>query len=255
MNTPAPRFSRFFLDGRPPRKADKFAAGTMSMRAAQYCDAVTLASGFGWWLFSPVDCLLMWDGRAIVWSEDGQEWGPVTDTVDFPGFPETWNERAPEGLRDCAPPFLTALPEPGLIQISLGLFLETAPGWSTYIGKPPNLPNAEHFEVFEGVVNTATWCGPLFANLRLTKTDHPIHLRGDMPLVQARPIHQKNFGKHILDFTTTTEPTAETWAAYDRTTVEPCRHPDRAFGAYAKGERPARRGMELCPAHAARDED
>ena len=68
--SPSPdcRFYRFYTKGRAPVRADRFAGGTLSMRAARYCDAVTTASGFGWWLFPPVNTILSWDGRMIVWS-------------------------------------------------------------------------------------------------------------------------------------------------------------------------------------------
>jgi len=42
------RFYRAIAQARPPQRADHAAGGTLPAWAAQYCDAVTQASGFGW---------------------------------------------------------------------------------------------------------------------------------------------------------------------------------------------------------------
>jgi hypothetical protein len=215
----------------------------LPMRAARYCDALTVASGFGWWLFPPADTYLVWDGRSIVWSADGENWQTVDDVVHFPGFPEDFDAIAPEGLRGKPPPFLTALGEPGLIQISLGLFARTAPGWCLLIRRPPNLPIASPIDHYDGVINTNTWFGPLFINLRLTKTDVLIRLRPDVPIAQAQPIPHAALVPPVLEFETA-PPGPNEWEAYQATIVEPNNHPDRVFGAYAVKQR---RGRAAAP--------
>jgi len=242
-------FFQYYQEGRPPSRADRFASGTLSMRAVQYCDAVTAASGLGWWLFPPVDILLLWDGKTIVWSQDGEEWQSIDDTAHFPGFPEAFNAQAPHHLRGRAPPLLTALPEPGLIQVSLGLFARTAPGWSLCIRRPPNLHLYGHIEHFEGIVNTSSWFGPLFINLRITKTDVPVRLRADQPLAQAQPIPHALLTPQVLSFQIVKEIGPEDWEAYRISAVEPNTRPDRAFGAYAAVQRRNRKVREVgtCP--------
>jgi len=47
------------------------------MRAVQYSEAVIAACGFGWWIYPPVDALLLWDGRAVSRSFDGETWEPI----------------------------------------------------------------------------------------------------------------------------------------------------------------------------------
>ena len=49
------RFHRLIPGARPPQRADRSAAGTLPTRAFRYCEAATSASGFGWWLFPPMD--------------------------------------------------------------------------------------------------------------------------------------------------------------------------------------------------------
>src|ERR1700691_1356840 len=179
--SPSPdcRFYRFYTKGRPPVRADRFAGGTLSMRAARYCDAVTTASGFGWWLFPPVNTILSGDGRMILWSMDGEEWVPVDDAVHFPGFPEEFDRLAPDHVRGAAPPYLTALPEPGLVQISLGVLVRTSDDWCLLVRRPANFPLPGHFDHFEGIIGTGEKPNHIFINLRLTKTDFPIRLRAD----------------------------------------------------------------------------
>ena len=230
-------------------RADRFASGTLSMRAARYCEAVTAASGFGWWLFPPVETLLSWDGRIILWSTDGDDWLPVDDAVDFPGFPQEFDSQVPDFLRGAAHPYLTALPEPGLIQVSLGVLASTSEGWCLLLRRPANFPLPGHFEHFEGIIATDHRLSHLFINLRLTKTDFPIRLRNDMPIAQAQPIPRQALTETALaDVRAEDNLSPAEWEQYYRTIAEPNSRPDRAFGAYAVAERRSRRQSELSDA-------
>ena len=243
--SPSCRFFRFYTKGRPPIRADRFAGGTLPIRAARHCDAVTAASGFGWWLFPPVNTALSWDGRIIVWSNDGENWVPVDDAVHFPGFPEEFDDLAPAHLRGAAPPYLTALPEPGVIQISLGLLASTSEDWCLLIRRPANFPLPGHFDHYEGIVATGERPILLFINLRLTKTDFPIRLRADMPLVQAQPILQNCVSGLVLnDMAVEDGLGTNEWDGYFRTIAEPSTRPDRPLGGYAVVQRRARRRAE-----------
>ena len=95
---------------------------------------------------------------------------------------------APEEIREYSPPFLGALQEPGLIQCWTGIVARTAPGWSLLVRAPANLPRSGAYELFEGIIETDRWFGPLITNMRLTKTDVPIDFRADFPLLQVQPI-------------------------------------------------------------------
>ena len=64
--------------------------------------------------------------------------------------------------------------EPGLIQLWTGLFVESTEDWSILIRPPANLPRNQGYELYEGIVESDRWFGPLFTNLRLVKTDVPI---------------------------------------------------------------------------------
>ena len=126
------QFHRLIEQARPPQRADRAAAGTLPTRAYRYCDAVTSAAGYGWWLFPPMDLQLIWDGHDVFWYFDGaSDWMPLSPSAQFPDFSETFDGRAPAKLQGCAPPFLTSLPEPGTLQIWTGLMARTAPDWSS----------------------------------------------------------------------------------------------------------------------------
>ena len=62
---PVVRFYRMIAAARPPQRADRSAVGTLPTRASRYCDAVTSASGFGWYVFPPMDFQLLFDGEEV----------------------------------------------------------------------------------------------------------------------------------------------------------------------------------------------
>ncbi len=257
MTPPDVRFYRFIDTARSPQRADRSAIGTLPMRAVRYCEAVCSATAFGWWLFCPVDCWVLYDGTGMFWSLDGDKWLPLSDACHFPGFPEAWDAKAPAGLAGLCPPFLTALYEHGgLLQVQLGVMARAAPGWGLLIRRPANFPLMTHFEYFEGIIEPESWFGPLFINLRFTKTDAPIRLRADMPLAQVQPIPRSLYGDEVLgDMSLAArgldEFSSADWNDYTRRVAEPNTRPDRPFGAYAVETRKRRRASspaEMRPA-------
>ena len=239
---PLIRFYRLIDGARPPERADRSAAGTLPTRAYRYCEAVTAATAFGWWIFPPADLLLQWDGADIFWQYDGApDWLPLLPAAQFPGFAARFDAVAPRGLRQCAPPLLTALPEPGGLQIWTGLMARTAPGWSLLLRAPANLPLPGGFVLYEGIVETDRWFGPLFTNLRFTRSHTPIRLSADFPLLLAQPVPQSVYGDATLGALALVDGmaamSAADWADYETTIVTPNRDPDRRFGAYAVAAR------------------
>jgi hypothetical protein len=251
MNSPKVRFYRFVDGARLPQRADRSAVGTLPMRAVRYCEAVCSATAFGWWLFSPVDCWVLYDGTSMFWSQDGETWLPLSDACHFPGFPQAWNKAAPAQLADMCPPFLTALCEHGgFLQLQFGLMARAAPDWGLLIRRPANFPLMTHIEHFEGIVEPESWFGPLFINLRLTKTDAPIRLRADLPLAQVQPIPRSLYSDAVLaDVQIAAAQLAEfsetEWSDYSRRVAWPNTRPSRPYGAYAVETR--KRRKRACP--------
>jgi hypothetical protein len=64
-NAPLIEFFWLVSNGRPPQKADRSVGGTIPTRAFRYCEAMTSASGFGRYVFLPINFKVMWDGQDI----------------------------------------------------------------------------------------------------------------------------------------------------------------------------------------------
>lgn len=201
---PIVEFFRLIPEARSPKRAERAAAGYLPSRAMRYCDALTSATGYGYWVFPPLDLRLLWDGEEIVWSygDDNESWLPLSGTssgaVQFPGYAAAFDAAAPEVLQGYSPPFLTALPELGQIQIWTGLVARTRPGWSLSVRPPVNLPPIPGLAAWEGIVETDIWFGPLFSNFRLTKTDVPVHIRAHAPFLQVQPVPQLAYREETL---------------------------------------------------------
>jgi uncharacterized protein DUF6065 len=197
-----------------------------------------------------MDLQLIWDGHDIFWHFEGApDWMPLSPAAQFPDFSQAFNEAAPAALKGCAPPFLTALPEPGNLQIWTGLMASTAPGWSLLVRPPANLPNPGGYSLYEGIVETDRWFGPLFTNLRLTRTHKPVHLKADFPLLQVQPLPREAYAERTLSATAIVPDmnsmSDSDWDAYHATIAVPSLDRNRAFGAYAVAARKDRQGQ--CP--------
>jgi len=236
---------------RAPIRADPSVMGTLPARGFQYCEALRAASSFGWYVFPPIDFTLQWDGSQILWTYSGaRAWTPLT-SAQFPNYQAAFDRIAPARLRGCAPPFLTTAREPGVVQVWTGFFIESAESWSVLVRPPANLPRSLAFDLYEGIVETDRWFGPLFTNLRLVKTDVPIHFSTETPLVQVQPLHRSAYADEVSNaFAVVGDPhafPAEAWERYEETIVKPNLEP-RPAGAYAASARRRRRGG--CPVHA-----
>lgn len=256
-STPLVTFYRLIEEATPPRRADRSGLGSLPTRAYRHCDAVTSAAGFGWHICPPLDFELLWDGAQIWWrcpglQADGlADWLPL-GSAQYPHYAARFAAAAPAGLGDYAPPFLTALQEPGVVQIWTGLAARTAPGWSLLVRDLANLPRHPGYEPYEGIVETDRWFGPLFTNLRLTRTDTPIAFHAGQPFLQLQPIPQAAYADALLNGAGLVEDLAglapADWADYEASIVAPNRDPETPPGRYAAEARRRRRGG--CP-HAA----
>jgi hypothetical protein len=90
--------------------------------------------------------------------------------------------------------------------------------------------------MLEGIIETDTWFGPLFDNVRILKTDVPVEFRSDVPFLQVQPIRKEHYAdKFLQNFTVKNldELSRENWDAFQRTVVAPNTAPDRKHGQYA----------------------
>jgi len=140
-SAPLAHFFRLVSVGRAPQRADRAAAGTLPTRAFRFCEAVTSASAFGWYVFPPIGFSLYWDGGSdILWTYAGApDWYPLK-TAQVPGFADQFDNSVPPDIKGFSPPFLGVFTEPGLLQVWSGLVVRTAPGWHLLVRAPANLP-------------------------------------------------------------------------------------------------------------------
>lgn len=248
---PLVTFFRMIDQARLPLRADRSAAGSLPTRAFRYCDAISTATGLGWYLFPPMDFELYFDGNEVfatwegVGGEGGGGWFPLS-IIQFPGFQARFDAAAPEAIRGYSPPFLGCMQEPGIVQIWSGLTLRTAPGWSALVRPCANLPGNRGFEVFEGIIETDHWFGPLFSNLRLTRTHSPIRFSREWPVAMVQVLPQVAYAEETLksaeavDRLEAFQPAD--WQAYADTVVRRATQPVRQPGAYAVENRKRRKG-------------
>jgi hypothetical protein len=250
--SPVVTFYRAVPGCRAPIRADGSVLGTLPSRGFQYCEALRAASSFGWYVFPPIDFTLQWDGSQVIWTYRGAKaWYPLS-SAQFPGYQACFDRAAPRRLRGFAPPFLTAVPEPGIVQVWTGLMIGSAEDWSILVRPPANLPRSLAFDLYEGIIETDRWFGPLFTNVRLVKTDVPIHFSTETPLVQVQPLHRGTYAEEVSNgFGLVPDMTAfpaEAWSRYEQTIVKPNLDPARPVAAYASSVR--RRRRSGCPVHA-----
>lgn len=204
------QFFKLIDSVREPKRADRSAAGYLPSRAMRYCDALTSATGFGYWIFPPMTFRLIWDGERILWSfGEDDPWMPLTESdsgaVQYPEFSDVFDNAVPADLQGYAPPFLTAMPEVGGVQIWSGLLVKTRPGWSLNVRAPVNLPPIPGLAAWEGIVETDVWFGPLFNNFRILRTNEPVVFRAGIPFMQVQPIPQIAYrDDNLNDFTCST---------------------------------------------------
>jgi len=197
------RFFKVVETGIAPTKADKAALGTLPTNGFRYCEPVRTASGFGWYVFLPMELMITWDGSEYHFSVDGAEnWYLLSDAIQYPDFAPAFDAHAPEGIEGYSPPFVSRTNDPDILQIWTGHFAQTDPGIGVYVKGPTNLRQSLGYDVLEGVIQTEWWFGPTFANVRILARDKPVIFRTERPFIQLQPFSLEFFER----FDATPEP-------------------------------------------------
>jgi len=246
------KFYRLLRAAPQPVRAARDAMGHLPIRATRYCDASAAASSFGWWLYPPMDFSLLWDGRRILWSWGGRTDWLLLDAAQFPGYAAEFDAAVPHDMRGFSPPFLTALPEPGHVQVWSGFFTRSAPGWSLLIRAPANMRSPGDVLTYEGIVEADFWFGPVFANLRLHRQNEPVRFSAAQPFLQVQPVHRLSYTEAAMNAMSLVPDleglTTADWTDYAKTIVDRSQAPPDSAGSYAIAAR--RRRKRECPAFA-----
>src|SRR5262245_23624919 len=161
-------FYSLYPDVRGPEPASPDLRGAMQARAARVCAPMTVASGFGWYVYPPVDFAVRWDGRCAEWSL--LEENEPTRWLSLSGGVTGRLPTAPDALR-AAPerfqadfdvfdkyggvPFIEADPHDGqTLEVITGVLARTPPGWWLLVRDVPNRPHGRHHQILEGMVET-----------------------------------------------------------------------------------------------------
>jgi hypothetical protein len=225
------RFHRLMPTAPKPRRADRSADGMIGVRAYRYCEALASASALGWYFFPPASFGLRLERNVTYWTYEGAGGWMTLHGAQFPGFHEHFSQTAPNAAKSLAPLCLAASREPGVVQIWSGYLAETAPGWSLLSRAPVNIPITQDYEHFEGLVETDRWCGPLFTNIRLTRTNSEVRFHTDYPLFQVVPVLRQSY--RDLSFDVLDDPEAIDWQRFVATMAPNRNQPSRSLGHYA----------------------
>ena len=242
------RFHRILPSGLKPRRALPDAAGNLPVSGYRYCEPVRLASSFGYYVFLPMSFQVIWDGgQDGIWSYDnGATWYPLSEAA-FPDSMAAWDAVAPDYCRGVCPPFITLNETPGMMQVWTGWMAQTAPGFSLLVRGPANLPRNGGYEVFEGLIETDRWFGPLFVNVRLTRSDAPIMFHASRPFLQVQPQHRSMYADGLLNRVTVHDDvhdmTEASWRAYEASLINHIVH-NPVRGHYATETRKRRAAEE-----------
>jgi hypothetical protein len=193
-SAPTVRFIRACPTALGPMRADKAVLGLLPTLAYRHCEPVRTASSFGWYIFTPADIALRWNGSDVFHRADDGNWQPLMRTT-LPEADEAWDLHAPGELKGLCPPFLTRLQLPGLVQIWSGLLCGTAPGWSVHVRPVANQRPSFLYSQYEGIVEADRYQPfPLFMNIQLLATDTVIEIPQGVPFFQVQPLQRETYG-------------------------------------------------------------
>jgi len=167
------------------------------------CAPLTDASGFGWYIFPPVDFALRWDGQTTEFARlaDNEPAGWQSLAGAYPlALPEEERalHQAPEHFKtefnifDSAEgrfSFIDVDPRLGnTCEITPAVTARTPPGWSLLIRQPANWPHSRHHQVLEGVLDTEWYGAKLSIIVRLLEIGQVVRFYRALPMAVAQPV-------------------------------------------------------------------
>jgi hypothetical protein len=226
------QFYRFIPDAPVPQRADRSADGTLPANGLRYCEPLAAASGFGWHFYPPMNFALVWSGDEIAWARGGAEKFSSLRGAQFPGFRKAFEDIAPDGLKELAPPFLVQGLMPGVVQIWSGYFARTAPGWALLSRGVANKPKTQPYANFEGIIETNTWFGPLFTNVQLTRTNSRVEFHMRTPFFQVQPLLRQCYRNPPFEVLQAADLSPDDWQRFEAT-IRPNTDQMRRLGHHA----------------------
>ena len=202
---PIVEFFSIYQDIRAPEPASRDLRGSLPSRAVKLCAPITSASGFGWYIYPPIDFAVRWTGGETEWSalEDNEpvKWCSLAGGYDAKlPFAKKAVAQIP-GARSAdldvfdayggAPSFINADPRgPERIEITTGILARTRPGWLLQVREAPNWPRIDGIQIYDGLLECEWYRSYVPTILRLTTHNKIVRFHKDLPLVcvQAIPV-------------------------------------------------------------------
>jgi hypothetical protein len=240
-------FKQLVPFGHAVTRASRDALGLIPVRGARYCEALTTACAYGWYIYPLIGFSVQFDGVDIFWTydkaPDGDWW--QLDACQYPRFVAEFDRHAPASVKGFSPPWLAKGQDLGILQIWTGLIARTAPDWSLHLRAPANIPHSPAYHHLDGIIETDRWCGGLFFNIKLLQTAQEIRFTPDRPYLQIQAVHRRHYSDEWLNNAALIEIgadklTADDWANYHHTVVLPSSDPSRTLGHYAIAARKRR---------------
>lgn len=174
--------------------AEKTLNGTANEGGNKWCHPYSTANKLGWWVTSPVDMDIQWDGNQFqyeILSEYPEEEAEWVRTIILPEDNVDADKWCPiEGGRT---KFSFGIVEPAVLQIWTGLIFKTPPGWGLHIRSPINC-DRRPYRVMEGILETDWMQYDIWINL-VFESQEKVEIRRDAfpPLAQLIPVHRSTY--------------------------------------------------------------
>jgi hypothetical protein len=206
-------------------KAEKTCMGLANSGGIQWCAPYTNANKSGFWIYSPIEMDLTYDGDKFE-VHNAEEYGSddyekvkslikPTDQccVEKWCFPNIGRTKTTFGLV-----------EKNVVQIWTGLIFETPPGWCLHVRSPVNFPR-NNFEITEAILETDWMQYDIWLNIACQKGR--IKISKDLPIAQIVPTRRETFKEEwILESETINRNTPEAervftyWLDYNKQKFE-----------------------------------
>jgi len=193
----------FYGDAPKPEPASPHLRGSMPVRAVQVCPPVTAASGFGWYIFPPVDFAVRWDGQITEWTllenNEPVRWRSLAGGAEhsLPVSAEVLAKASERFGSDVdifaaygdALPFIDADPRAGhLLEVITGLIARTSPGWCLLARGVANWPHGGDFQILEGILETEWFRSWVPTMVRLTTPHRIVRFYRSQPIAMLQPV-------------------------------------------------------------------
>lgn len=171
-------------------RAEKTCLGNANPDGVKWCGPYSSANKFGFWLYSPVDIEIYYDGinfSGTVEDYSNEDYFLLKSLIKTEDKVEVEKWCDPETGRT---KFTWGAADKNVVQIWTGLIFETPPGVCLQIRSPINFPKKEYY-VMEAILDTDWMFYDIWINL-VCEPNKKIIIKKDFPVAQLLPIYRES---------------------------------------------------------------